>query len=86
MSRTVKLIKLFLSNPPEASFSDVKYLLEAFEFEEVRSSGSHHIFRHTDGRMQTVPKKHGQKVKKAYIKQIVKLLRLEEWYDQEEEC
>lgn len=85
MSRTAKLVKSFLSNPPEASFSDVEYLLRAFEFEEVRSSGSHHIFRHKDGRMQIVPKKHGQKVKGAYIKQIVKLLRLEEWYDQEED-
>ncbi|MFM6282651.1 MAG: type II toxin-antitoxin system HicA family toxin [Dolichospermum sp.] len=50
----------------------------AFGFEEVRSKGSHHTFRHEDGRIQIVPKKEGQKVKGIYIKQIVKLLRLEE--------
>ncbi|MFM7907283.1 MAG: type II toxin-antitoxin system HicA family toxin, partial [Microcystis sp.] len=58
-------------------FEDVKQILEAFEFLEVRSTGSHHIFRHGDGRMQTIPKKGGQKVKKVYIKQIIKLLKLE---------
>ena len=84
MSQLSKLVRFVLSGPSEASFEDIKRLLEAFDFQEVRSSSSHVIFRHKDGRMQSVPKKNGQKVKEVYIKQIVKLLSLEDWYyDQE---
>jgi predicted RNA binding protein YcfA (HicA-like mRNA interferase family) len=78
MSRIEKLIRSFLSYPSEVFFTDVKRLLEYYEYEEVRSSGSHHIFRHKDGDMITVPKKHGQKVKKIYIKKIVQKLGLED--------
>ncbi|MBD2690245.1 type II toxin-antitoxin system HicA family toxin [Anabaena catenula] len=78
MTQLDKLIQLFLSHPVEVRFEDVRRILIAFGFEEVRSKGSHHTFRHEDGRIQIVPKKEGQKVKVIYIKQIVKLLRLEE--------
>jgi predicted RNA binding protein YcfA (HicA-like mRNA interferase family) len=78
MSQLEKLIQLFLSYPVEVRFEEVRRILTAFGFEEVRSKGSHHTFRHEDGRIQVVPKKEGQKVKGIYIKQIVKLLRLEE--------
>jgi predicted RNA binding protein YcfA (HicA-like mRNA interferase family) len=84
MKKMDKLIKFLLSTPVDASFDDVKRLLEALDFEEVRSSGSHHIFRHLDGRMQIIPKKGGKKVKQVYIKQIIKLLSLED-YEQEEQ-
>lgn len=85
MSQLKKLVRSFLSSPSEASFEDVKRLLEAFDFQEVRSSGSHVMFRHKDGRMQSVPKQNGRKVKKVYIKQIVKLLNLEDWYNDQEQ-
>lgn len=81
MGRLEKLIQNFRSQPPEVSFSDAKRLLEKFEFKEVRSSGSHHIFRNKDGRKLTIPKKSGQKVKRIYVKKILKLLELEENYD-----
>lgn len=82
MTQINKLIQSILSSPIEANFNDIKQILEYFDFEEVRSSGSHHTFRHPDGRMQIVPKKGGKTVKRVYIKQIIKLLRLEE-YEQE---
>lgn len=44
-----KLIRSFLSYPPEVSFADVKLLLKHFGYEEVRLSGSHHIFRNPEG-------------------------------------
>ncbi|WP_239005513.1 type II toxin-antitoxin system HicA family toxin [Gloeothece citriformis] len=52
-----KLIKFILYTPVDASFVDIKRILEAFNFEEVRSSGSHHIFRHPDGRCRLSRKK-----------------------------
>ncbi len=37
MGKLKKLIEQFLNQPPEVSFEDVRYLLEAFGFEEKRS-------------------------------------------------
>lgn len=82
MSRLRKLVNRFLSEPPEVRFDDVYFLLKAFGFEEIRSKGSHHIFRNTDGLKITVPKKGGKMVKGIYVKQIVQLLNLAEWTDE----
>jgi predicted RNA binding protein YcfA (HicA-like mRNA interferase family) len=85
MSRTEKLIQSFLAEPSEVNFSDVEKLLELFGFEQKSCEGSHHIFRHEDGRKITVPTKYGRRVKKIYIKKINAILRLGESYDQEKD-
>jgi predicted RNA binding protein YcfA (HicA-like mRNA interferase family) len=79
MGKLAKLIEQFLRDPPEVRFDDVQYLLEAFGFEEKRAKGSHHIFRNSDGLKITVPKKSGKMVKGVYVQQIIKLLNLESW-------
>lgn len=48
-------------------------------FQADGKQGSHHSFRDSQGRKITVPKKGGQKVKGVYVQQIVELLKLEEW-------
>ncbi len=78
--KLIKLVKRFLSEPPEVRFEEVRSLLEAFGFTEVRSSGSHHAFRNQNGQILIVPKSSGKKVKRTYIKEIIRLLDLEEWY------
>ncbi|MEQ8755817.1 MAG: type II toxin-antitoxin system HicA family toxin [Coleofasciculus sp. G1-WW12-02] len=85
MGKLEKLVEQFLNKPPEVRFEDVRYLLEAFGFEEKRSKGSHHSFRDSQGRKITVPKKGGQKVKGVYVQKIVELLNLEEWSDEDTE-
>jgi predicted RNA binding protein YcfA (HicA-like mRNA interferase family) len=77
MSKLKKLIQQFLEQPPEVRFEDVRYLLTAFGFIEVRSKGSHHSFRNAEGKIITVPKKGGQKVKGVYVQLVVELLNLE---------
>jgi predicted RNA binding protein YcfA (HicA-like mRNA interferase family) len=79
MGKLEKLICQFLATPPEISFQDVKYLLEAFGFEEKRSRGSHHTFDDNQGKVIVIPKKGGKAVKRTYIKEIIKILNLEEW-------
>jgi predicted RNA binding protein YcfA (HicA-like mRNA interferase family) len=79
VSKLDKLIAHLRSEPSEASFSDIKRILEAFDFVEVRSSGSHHIFRHQDSRQITIPKDSGRKVKKIYIKKVTNLLGLDDY-------
>jgi predicted RNA binding protein YcfA (HicA-like mRNA interferase family) len=79
MSKLEKLVKQFIAGLAETSFADIQYVLEAFGFEEKRSKGSHHIFVDTQGRVLTIPKKGGKKVKRVYVKRVVELLNLEEW-------
>ncbi|MEL6460367.1 MAG: type II toxin-antitoxin system HicA family toxin [Cyanobacteria bacterium J06621_15] len=79
MSKLEKLVQQFLNRPPEVRFEDVRYILEAFGFEEKRSKGSHHSFCDLEGRTITVPKKGGKKVKGVYVDKIIELLNLEEW-------
>lgn len=85
MGKLEKLVEQFLNQPPEVRFEDVVYILSAFGFEEKRSKGSHHSFRDSQGRKITVPKKGGQKVKGVYVQQIVELLKLSEWNDENTE-
>jgi len=80
MAKLIKLVKRFLGEPSEVRFDDVRSLLKAFGFEEVRSSGSHHIFRNPQGQMEIIPKSGGKMVKSTYVKKIVRLLNLEDWY------
>ncbi len=79
MGKLAKLIEKFLRDPPELNYNDVYYLLTNFGFQEVSSKGSHHTFRNDDGQKITVPKKGGKMVKRTYLKQIVSLLKLEEY-------
>ncbi len=62
-------------------FGEVEALLRHHGFvEESRKgkTGSHHVFRNEDGRKITVPKKDGQRVKRAYLEMIIEVLQLEE--------
>jgi predicted RNA binding protein YcfA (HicA-like mRNA interferase family) len=79
MRKLTKLIQGFLANPPDARFEDVRYVLEAFGFQEKRSRGSHHTFENETGEVIVIPKKGGQKVKRFYVQRIVELLKLEDW-------
>ncbi|NJL22676.1 MAG: type II toxin-antitoxin system HicA family toxin [Leptolyngbyaceae cyanobacterium SM1_3_5] len=78
--KLIKLVERFLSEPPEVRFEEVRSVLEAFGFVEVRSSGSHHTFRNSSGQIIVVPKSGGKMVKRTYVKEIVRLLNLGEWY------
>ena len=77
MGKLEKLIELFLRQPPEVRFADVRYLLEAFGYVEQRSKGSHHTFSDPNGRTIVIPKVSGQKVKSIYVKRTIELLELE---------
>ena len=78
MGQLEKLIEKMRRLPPQMRYEEVERVLLACGFKEVRSSGSHHTFRHPDGRTITVPKHHGQVVKAAYLKQVLKLIQEEE--------
>lgn len=74
MSKLEKLIAHLRSGPSEASFDDVKKVLEGIGFIERRTSSSHHIFKDSNGRMITIPTKSGRKVKEVYLHKILSLI------------
>jgi predicted RNA binding protein YcfA (HicA-like mRNA interferase family) len=74
MGKIEKLIKEMSRLPPEMRYEEVVKVLEAFGWKEVRSSGSHHVFRHLSGQTVTIPKTGGQFVKKTYLKKVLQLI------------
>jgi predicted RNA binding protein YcfA (HicA-like mRNA interferase family) len=83
--RKCKLIKKILNNPKNVRFKDVDKLLKAFGYEAKQPSkgSSHFVYRKKGANPITVPYKRPF-VKEIYIKQIIKILELEEYY--EEHC
>ncbi|PZO60323.1 MAG: hypothetical protein DCF15_02195 [Phormidesmis priestleyi] len=84
MSKLTKLVTSLLNDAADYPFTDIEKVLIAFGYQEVRARGSHHMFRHPDGRgIPAIPKKGGKRVKKTYVKRIVQILELKEWYEQQ---
>ena len=83
--RLCRLLKDIINNHGNVGFLQLKKILEEFGFECRQSKGgsSHYIFRKTGIRKNiSIPKK--QPVGKVYIKNVIEILELEEWY--EENC
>jgi len=76
MTKRDKLVRKMLQKPSNLRFCDVKTLLDHFDFKNVRTKGSHHIFSNGD-LIISVPV-HDNIVKRTYLEKIIKLLNLEE--------
>ena len=73
-----KLIERIRARPPEASFSDVRRLLESHGWTFKRQEGSHAHFTKLGERTQTVPLVRGRSVKRYILDQIIERLGLDE--------
>ncbi len=80
--RLVKLAGKILANRKSVEFNDLKRLLEGFSFEcrQPRGGSSHFVFRRPGTFPISVPK--NRPVNKTYVDQVIDLLDLEEWYEQ----
>ncbi|TCK05262.1 type II toxin-antitoxin system HicA family toxin [Phorcysia thermohydrogeniphila] len=83
--RKCKLVKAILTNCKHVSFEDMDKLLRAFGYEpkQPRGGSSHFVYRKKGAMPITIPFKRPF-LKEVYVKQVIKLLKLEEFY--EEEC
>jgi predicted RNA binding protein YcfA (HicA-like mRNA interferase family) len=73
-----KAVQRLLANPPEATFSDVKRVLEGYGWLLSRTEGSHHTFSKQDERdLITVPV-HNRRVGRVYVRARCKCLGLSE--------
>ncbi len=66
--------------PPEIRFDEVTNVLETFDWQLINTDGSHFIY--TKGDVQITVVKHRNKIKRGYIREIIEILNLEEWYEQ----
>ena len=78
MTQLDKLIKRICARPPEASFNDVRRLLEAYGWVLKRQKGSHFHFTRPGEGTQTVPLVRGRSVKRYILDQIIERLGLDE--------
>ncbi len=78
MTQLEKAIARLQARPPEARAEDVRRVLAAYGFSEVRQRGSHLTFVHAEGRGFTLPLSHGKTVKRTYVVELLGRLNLGE--------
>ena len=61
---------------PMLKARDLMRVLRLLEFEEVRQSGSHIFFQHTDGRTTLVPRHDGEDIGRGLLRQILREIEL----------
>lgn len=76
MSKRDKLIEKIRARPPEASFADVRALLEAFGWREGRNQGTHVTFVKENERSIIIIAEGGRLVKRTYLTLICDRLGL----------
>jgi predicted RNA binding protein YcfA (HicA-like mRNA interferase family) len=83
MTKREKLRQRLKNNPKNATFSDIRKLLEQEGFELNRITGSHHVF--TKGEITFVVPVHNNKVKTVYVKRVIELIEQVDQQTDEEE-
>lgn len=81
MSRLTKLVEKFLYEPHNVDFGDIERLLDEFGYQLRKKAGSERIFHKRGAQPINVPTVKGTKVKVRYVKRLVQLLELEDWYE-----
>lgn len=72
MSRKEKLLERLKNNPNDATFADIRAMLEQEGFQLDRVSGSHHVFKRED--VIFVVPVHKNRVKSVYVKRAVAII------------
>ena len=81
MSAFERLVEKFLFHPDRVEPSDVLRLVEALGYRPHKKGGSENTF-HKRGRPPlNVPTVSGRRIKPFYVKRLVTILELEEWYE-----
>lgn len=78
MSQLEKAIERLKSRPPEASFDDVRRVLEAHGWRQARQKGSHVSFVKPGEFTLTVPLRTSDRVKRPYVDEICRRLELDD--------
>jgi len=81
VARLLKRVKRLLDNPKSIKFEELDAILSEFGWEASRSGGAHVTYRKRGNpAIITVPFKRHQ-VKEHYVREVIELLNLEVWYE-----
>jgi predicted RNA binding protein YcfA (HicA-like mRNA interferase family) len=72
MGKREKLIERLTNSPQNATFADIRNLLEYEGFYLDRVTGSHHIFKYAE--ITFVIPVHNNKVKAIYVRKVLELI------------
>ena len=78
MTKQLKLIEKLLQKPKGMRFDEIKSILENAGFKNVRSRGSHFVFKNSESGKRVIIPIHDNTVKKCYLEEIIKILGLED--------
>ena len=81
MSSFAKLIEKFVYRQNEITISDVRRLADNFDYAEKKKPGSECTFHRKGSYPFTAPTVKGRYVKRGYVKRIVAILGLEEYFE-----
>jgi predicted RNA binding protein YcfA (HicA-like mRNA interferase family) len=76
MTKIDKLKEKLFRLPPDMTFEEVRTILKNCGFQNTRTKGSHFFF--TDNVKRIIIPVHNNKVKKAYLEEIIRILGMEE--------
>lgn len=85
MSTFLKEIKKILDNQIGVDFSTLNKILIFFGYvcKQSKKGTSHYVYRKDGCNPITIPKK--KPIKKPYVDDVIKILKLEEYYEQQTE-
>jgi len=83
MGKREKLIARLTNSPQNATFSDIRNLLEYEGFYLERVTGSHHIFKYAETTF-VIPV-HNNRVKAIYVRKVLELIESADPVDEEED-
>lgn len=78
MAKRDKLVQKMLQTPTEMRFEEVERVLSSYGFFTTTKGTSHRVYKDGKGKRLTLAIKHGQVVKREYLKAIISVLELEE--------
>lgn len=78
MTKKEKLIEKLLQTPKGMRFDEIAQILENAGFKNVRSRGSHFVFKNSESGKRVVIPTHDNTVKKCYLEEIIRILGLED--------
>ena len=84
MAREKKLVQKMLNRPGDMMLEEINRVLTSFGYDLFNQRGSHSTYVNNLGQQIVVVATNGRIVTKNYIKRVVDLLNLEEWYNEQE--
>lgn len=81
MAKILKLIEYLLRRPPEAHVKDIERTLKYFGWRIKNKKGSHIVY-FKEGYYPFTLSVHKNKVKRSCIIELIEVLELEEWYEE----